>query len=522
MTHMIRQQYVHVELNGTESDGLALQRRLPDLCQQWLTPVIEQTLERCAPPDGHLIIERLEIDVGTLTLESLEQALPDLVSEALEHAIREQVLTEGGSSAVQEADPVQHKTARQSLNEAFICFLETGSLPWSFRLPEGTHLEQALLDSWQETATLGTPARMVSDAILQVLASDTVRQRLVRQFSPAFLDALLPALSLEAKNAVDEIVAILRSDVLSPIKIKSFQQQLWQNVLADVATGRVLSARRLVSESWATLPMTTAESTGLASVLEYHWPGITGEISAQTNQIDQMESTVPTYPESEAKPDPDPIDDPPAPAFGDAWGIQKVPETQNIPITQDAEGKRDGPADRETSSIPEHPEAREGIYLQNAGIILLHPFLPRFFAMLNIADQNTLLQPERALCLLHFLATGQYMPLEYELVLPKLLCNIPLLTPVKTNLDLTDTEVKEAVVLLEAVIGHWNVLRNTSHDGLRGTFLLRPGKVTLRDDGDWLLQVESNSVDILLDQLPWGISMIKLPWMDTMLWVAWG
>jgi hypothetical protein len=40
-------------------------------------------------------------------------------------------------------------------------------------------------------------------------------------------------------------------------------------------------------------------------------------------------------------------------------------------------------------------------------------------------------------------------------------------------------------------------------------------------DGDWLLQVEAKTVDILLNQLPWGISMIKLPWMQRMLWIEW-
>jgi hypothetical protein len=64
------------------------------------------------------------------------------------------------------------------------------------------------------------------------------------------------------------------------------------------------------------------------------------------------------------------------------------------------------------------------------------------------------------------------------------------------------------------------VLRNTSPDGLRGTFLLRPGKVSLRND-DWLLQVEARTCDILLEQLPWGIGMIKLPWMEKMVWVEW-
>ena len=36
---------------------------------------------------------------------------------------------------------------------------------------------------------------------------------------------------------------------------------------------------------------------------------------------------------------------------------------------------------------------------------------------------------------------------------------------------------------------------------------MRPGMLTVDADGDWLLRVESRTVDILLDQLPWGISL---------------
>ena len=51
--------------------------------------------------------------------------------------------------------------------------------------------------------------------------------------------------------------------------------------------------------------------------------------------------------------------------------------------------------------------------------------------------------------------------------------------------------------------------------------MLRPGKLTLRGDRDWLLQVESSGCDVLLDQLPWSISTIRLPWMESLLWVEW-
>jgi len=73
---------------------------------------------------------------------------------------------------------------------------------------------------------------------------------------------------------------------------------------------------------------------------------------------------------------------------------------------------------------------------------------------------------------------------------------------------------------LIAVINHWEVLKNTSADGLREAFLQRRGKLS-RVDGGWLMQVEQRAIDVLLNKLPWGISIIKLPWMNEMLFVEW-
>ena len=174
-----------------------------------------------------------------------------------------------------------------------------------------------------------------------------------------------------------------------------------------------------------------------------------------------------------------------------------------------------------TPSTSADAETGEGVYIDNAGLVILHPFLARFFEEVRVAAEDTLVHKERALCLLQYLATGQPVAPEYALTLPKLLCNVALETPVEADVQLTGNEKEEAVALLEAVIRHWEALRNTSPDSLRGTFLLRPGKLSCGGDGDWLLQVEAQTWDILLDQLPWGISMIRLPWMDCMLRVEW-
>ena len=122
----------------------------------------------------------------------------------------------------------------------------------------------------------------------------------------------------------------------------------------------------------------------------------------------------------------------------------------------------------------------EGVFVACAGLVLLHPFLPQLFGALGIAKDDRLVDPERALGLLHHLSTGQSFAPEYDLLLPKLLCSLPLDTPVDFRIALTAAEEEEADALLAAVIRHWDALGDTSVDGLRGSFLVRPGKLSRR------------------------------------------
>jgi hypothetical protein len=70
------------------------------------------------------------------------------------------------------------------------------------------------------------------------------------------------------------------------------------------------------------------------------------------------------------------------------------------------------------------------------------------------------------------------------------------------------------------VTQNWEKLRNTSIAGLRQTFLLREGRLQRKDDA-WSLTVSAKPFDVLLDSLPWRLSMVRLPWMETILHVKW-
>ena len=165
----------------------------------------------------------------------------------------------------------------------------------------------------------------------------------------------------------------------------------------------------------------------------------------------------------------------------------------------------------------------EGIYVTHAGIILVHPFLKILFNRLGMVSGGNFIPEEmksRAILLLHYVASGLSEAEEYELTVAKILCELPIDFPLNGLLELTDLEKEEADQMLLALIQQWELLKNTSITGLRESFLQRPGKLFKRN-GNLCLQVESSSIDMLLDYLPWNLSIIKLPWMSEMLRVEW-
>lgn len=479
-THIIRRQVLEVAVSGTESDGFALQRRLPELCEDGLTPALEQVFERSAPADEHWTIERLEVDAGSFSVDTIERDLVEALTRALEKLLRERALP--GTPGVSDG-PVRRRTPAQSVREAFVYFLRTGSLPWWFHLPAGQTLEEAVRASWNAAGQREGPSSNFIGETGEVIRSASARARLVRQFSASFLDMLLASLSRESASAVGEILARLGDRGPVSAVLQRFARALRQAALAAVAIGARPTPADLVAKCLDLLPGAEQQDLALLERAAQIWPEV------------RLRKRV-----AEARASPGPI------------AINKA-SARADPTAAPAKGAENTEPDARL-------DLQEGVFVRSAGVVLLHPFLPRFFTALGIAADDRLVQPERALGLLHFLATGQRVAPEYELLLAKLLCNVPYETPVDSRIELTAVEEEEAVSLLQTVVRYWDALGDISIDGLRGTFLVRPGKLSGRESDD-LLQVERRSVDVLLDRLPWGFGMIQLPWMGRLLSVEW-
>ena len=164
----------------------------------------------------------------------------------------------------------------------------------------------------------------------------------------------------------------------------------------------------------------------------------------------------------------------------------------------------------------------EGIIFPNAGLILLHPFLQRFFENLNLLDKNVIkpTKLEEAMHILHYLVCKKEQPYEHELLFEKFICNVPLKHPVKRNIKLTDEQKESCEVLLRSALNHWEGLKTNSVDALRSEFLMREGKL-LATDEHYKLFVQRKTQDILLETLPWNLSITKIPWKKKMILIDW-
>lgn len=171
----------------------------------------------------------------------------------------------------------------------------------------------------------------------------------------------------------------------------------------------------------------------------------------------------------------------------------------------------------------EQEDVLENIYISNAGLVLLAPYLPRLFDMLELTVNGNFKDNrsrEKGLLALQFLLYENTFFPEHELVLNKILVGYKTGVPIRAEIDFNDQEKELMRSLLMGVIQHWSAIGHTSIQGLRESFLIRNGYLSLSDKG-WQLTVEQKAFDILLDRLPWSYSLIKLNWMDKPLYVNW-
>lgn len=472
--HLIYKQKVVLHVSH-EQDALGLQKKVRDLFKYELSDHLQQMLDDLFPEEAVTRIDSLQLDLGKISTQNFENEFKAAFLESLKENLQA-----SKDDALTRPDESIKSSARRNL-DTFLHFLEHGSLPWYSTKLNIKEWEQQLLEAFSDQEY---------KAVLNLLGyksavNATVIERLVRQFSKSLPQALLFAFRADLRPNWPELFADFKAvlnyfyksaeQAVIHVWQAAFQQLLQVPHQSEGFEFEVLKdcLRRADKSNLGEIPETDIEL--IRSGLK------TAEVLTAFNKV---------------------IDDP------------------QLINSLDAEGKQVVRArDQKSSNF----DSAEPLYINNSGIVLLHPFLQSYFRALNIYGDNGFIDQEhreRAVLLLHYLSTGETEAAEFDLILEKILCGHGLEDTLPVVIDLTDEEKNESDKLLEAVISYWEPLKNTSIAGLQHTFLQREGRLELKDNG-WLLTVEQKTVDILLGKLPWGFGTIRLPWMQEILSVDW-
>jgi hypothetical protein len=163
------------------------------------------------------------------------------------------------------------------------------------------------------------------------------------------------------------------------------------------------------------------------------------------------------------------------------------------------------------------------VLVKNAGLIISWPYLTRYFDLLGMIEDNkfrTEAEAVRGVHLLQYIATGSTLAPEHELLLNKVLCGLKVATPVPLEVELSEKEIETTKMMLNGLLQNWDKIKSSSIEALREGFLNRDGYI-LEKEKTWELKVEKKTIDILMENIPWTIGTVKLPWMEKRISVEW-
>jgi hypothetical protein len=527
--HVIKRQIIELTVQRQEEAHL-LQAEVSRVYRQRIVPLIEQYCSALSAPDRIHRLERLEIDLGQLTSGQIETDLMARTSSALYEALAMEI-REQEERAQQQGDSLQ----AASHLETFATFAHTGALPWWADLSQPRLLEECL-----QTLLDQTPQQL-RHLMRELVRQPPALQRIIHYYADEMLARLaallVPSLGHVFMRDHQGLVAILhKSRAAANRQPKQLAQSIWGNLfLVAAAHGdrsaapesfyRAFLARlskdlglpydafvaeldRGFSESSdhdaagieafigraTSSPQTDSALAELRELLQTLAPQLS--VSTRNQLVSALEELERGSPSPEA--------------------VQAILERLRHEQASDLPTER-GSATRSTVAVADE------LYIGNAGLVILWPFLSHFFSRLGLLVEKQFKDSaamQRGVGLLQHLATAEHSFPEYLLPLNKVLCGMEWVELFDFGPPLTTGEVEECTDLLNAVIAQAPILRQMSVEGFRSTFLLRPGVLRARD-GAWLLQVERETYDIVLDRFPWSWEWVKLPWMETPLRVEW-
>ena len=160
----------------------------------------------------------------------------------------------------------------------------------------------------------------------------------------------------------------------------------------------------------------------------------------------------------------------------------------------------------------------QGLLIENAGLVILAPYLPMLFAGLSLTTPEGQFISKKAaykaVMILHKLSGGRSGKTVNNFPLNKLLAGLRFDESIPVTTRLSPKEILEIKDLLNSVLTNWGALKSSSVRALQLNFFRRKGKLCENTDHHSLI-VERKDFDLLIESMPWSFKLIRYPWFNT-------
>jgi hypothetical protein len=545
--HIVKRQILELVVSR-DQDTHRLHETLSHICRSRLTPILDKHCSALSDTDVIYRVDTLELDLGKIPCELLQEALGESFEKALgiklaKAIATEQTLGEPGATvsrlapvalysrpqrgtttvpaAATMGEEVQAKVASQL--ELLAYYVNTGTLPWWAEVSRAGLLEDNLKLLVEQAPS---PLRRV---VRDFSRDDRALRRMALTYDDTLLEltlgVLVPALQAPLRHFAPGLAEILaRTNAARDWARSRIRNLVWEDVLrlagsenvetispAEFSRSILHRLARRFGVGWRLFSEDLHRTLETGSTGDYTW---LADLAASLQESPAASASPGT------KPAPQPDDLRLSAVLressvaSDAAPDVKLPRFVRLtaPISLEV-----NPAvDLRFSDSDE-------VYVTNAGLVILWPFLEHFFKHVGLVEEKHFKDDaarQRAAGLLQYVASEDESPPEYLLPLNKVLCGLDADEVFDFGPPITELEIHECGNFLTCVIAQVPILHDMSLPGFRGTFLLRQGQLSTRD-GVWLLRVERETYDVVLDRFPWTISWVKLPWMQGPIQVEW-
>lgn len=480
-------QKFQLDLNTDQANA---QKQLLDsaheLINQKIIPITERLLNEWADENTHIQLDQLVIDLGNIPLDEFTHSLPDEYEKKIKETLRQLFIQE----SLKHREEFNRKTRKQALLDQLIYYLEEGEFPWQGTLTSVDDLVLELLKTKK-----GKLQKLKS-----ALSKNQQVNRLVGSLHVDTLDLLLAELAFPdaATQALLLIGKLARFNHVNKMNIhrKQIEFAVFRKAFLAVGYERIIFSGKTISQIFYEL--LSVLSLERDELLNYQ------KQFSRFAQEEEFLSKFLDIPDELKKQSP----------------IKSTTPKQKKNIENEVVNEL-GVLEEQTRQN----EYQKNISnLSNAGLILVYPYLRTLFDRFNWLNEKGFEDDNcrtKALLITDYLVYGEreVVP-EHELVLNKILCGMHPKDSLSPLIMLSDSEKHEADNLIESAIQHWTILKDTSKEGYRVSFLQRDGILMFRDES-WFMRVERKGFDMLLEHLPYTISIIRLPWMKHKLFVEW-